>query len=128
VTGQVSRGERVLLQFRVSGDSHSNSEKVMIAVDQQPDHYRFYPGPSSRFDTDFTVVMNGQALEFRSTYSVEEADGGVKTINGKQTVQLPLTPTSDQIDVAGDTVTIWPTRQSGGPVYVPDQDVRIMLG
>jgi hypothetical protein len=128
ISGQVPKGERTLVQFRVSSSYSSNADKVMIAVDQQPDHYRFYPGQSSKHDTDFTVVINGAALEFRSTYSIQEPDGGVKTITGKQSVQLPLAPTPDQIDVSGDTITVWPARQSGGPVHVPDQDVRIVHG
>jgi len=128
ISGQFPKGERSILQFRVPGAYSSNVEKVMIAVDQQPDNYRFYPGPSSKHDTDFTVIVNGALLEFRSTYSVEESDGGIKTITGKQSVQLPLAPTPDQIDVSGDTVTVWPARQSGGPVRVPDQDIRIVHG
>jgi len=128
ISGNVPKGEYQLLQFQVPGNPSSSGEKVMIEVDQQPDNYRFYPGAQSRHNTDFAVVLNGKSLEFRSTYSVEESDGSVRTITGKQTVQLPLAPTSDQIDVGYDTVTIWPTRQSGGPVHVPDTDIRIVLG
>jgi len=128
LSGGTPRGEQQLLQFQIPANQNSNSDKVMIEVDQQPDHYRFYPGSGSRYATDFTAVLSGKTLEFRSTYSVEENDGSIRTINGKQTVQLPIAPTTDQIDVGYDSVTIWPGRQSGAPIYVPDRDVRISLG
>jgi len=117
----------VLLQYTVRGSPSAHSDRVEIAIDQQPDSYRFYPRGPSRFDTDFTVVINGQSLEFRSTYSVEEGDG-VKTINATQKVNLPLAPTLDQIDAFGDSVTVSPGKTSGGPVQVPEQDLRIVMG
>jgi len=127
ITGQAPRGEHVLLQYTVRGSPSAHSDRVEIAIDQQPDSYRFYPRGPSRFDTDFTVVINGQSLEFRSTYSVEEGDG-VKTINATQKVNLPLAPTLDQIDAFGDSVTVSPGKTSGGPVQVPEQDLRIVMG
>lgn len=128
ITGVAPSGETELLRFTVTGDPNSSQERVTVTVDQQTDHYTFRPGPASPWDTDFVVVLNKAVLEFRGTHSVEEPDGGIKTINSKQTVNLPVAPTLDQIDTGYDSVTIWPNRQRGGPLSIPDQDVRIVLG
>jgi len=113
--------------FTILADPSTTSTRVQIGVDQTPDSYIFSPGPSSQFTTEFSVVLNGNALEFKSTYSYQDGDS-LKTVNGKQTVQLPIPPSWDQIDVNGSTITIWPNRKKGHEQLVPDSDVNIRSG
>jgi len=119
--------ELEIMRFTVLGNPGSNTVRVPIGVDQQQDNYTFEPGPPSKFNTDFSVVLNGNILEFRSTHSFEEGDS-VKTVNGKQSVQLPFSPTIDQMDISGSTLTIWPSRKKVPGAPVLDSDVNISVG
>jgi hypothetical protein len=118
-----------ITRFTIPAQPGSTSSRVQFGVNQMPDHYIFSPGPASQYKTDFIVVLNGNALEFRSTHSFQEGDS-VKTVNGKQTVNLPAPPSFDQIDVDGSTITVWPNRKKGGgtETIVPDSEVQIHLG
>jgi len=114
-----------LANFTVMAHPGTTSTRVTIGANQFPDSYVFTPGPGSQYNTDFTVVLSGSTLEFRSTYSCQEGDS-LKTVNGKQSVQLPITPSLDQIDVSGSTITVYPLRT--GTAVVPDTDIPIRVG
>jgi hypothetical protein len=117
--------EAEICQFSVNAAPHSNDTRVQIGVSQASDHFLFRPERPSKYDTNFTVVLVGSILEFRSVCIFED-DEGVKTINAKQTVQLPITPTLDQIEANGDQVTVWVNRVAESSV--PDFDVYISSG
>jgi len=78
------------------------------------------------YDTTFTVVLLGSVLEFRSVCIFED-DEGMKTLNAKQTVNLPITPTIDQIEANGDQVTLWINRTVEN-TSVGDFEVHISAG
>jgi len=121
--GGASTLEFEVARFTVLGYPASSSTRVQMQIEQPDDSIVFSPGPASKYTTEFVVILNGNRIEFRSTYSFEEGDT-VKIINGKQSVDLPFPPTLDQIDVSGSTLTIWPEKRS----TVPDTDVLIRLG
>jgi len=127
---EVPRGQNIeseVARFSVEGVVGSPKSSVQIAVDQASDHFTFRPAAPSAYLTDFTVLIVGSSLEFKSTYSYDDGDS-IKTVNGKQTVNLPIPPTLDQIDVAGDTITLWQNRGGGPEKVVGDCDVYISLG
>jgi len=117
--------ENELCQFTVAASPHSQQTRVQIGVSQSPENFLFRPEGPSQFDTTFTVVLVGSVLEFRSV-CIYEDDEGTKTVNAKQTVQLPITPTPEQIECNGDNVTIWINPRSEGTVA--DFDVYINDG
>jgi hypothetical protein len=109
-------GENVLCQFSVPASPHSQQTRVQIGVSQTPDNFLFRPEGPSQFDTNFTVVLvGGSVLEFRSV-CIYEDDEGTKTVNAKQTVQLPITPTLEQVECNGEEVTIWIKPRTEGSV------------
>jgi len=115
-------------RFTVFGAPGSQVERVQINVAQEPDHFVFSPGQPSAYDTQFVVVLAGSSFEFRSVYSFEDGPA-LKTVNGKQTVQLPIPPRLDQVDVSNDVVTVWPNRgESGAERVVADFDIYVELG
>jgi hypothetical protein len=116
-----------IARFTVLGFPQSNNTRVQMEITQPDDCFIFSAGPPSKYNTDFVVVLNGNHLEFRSSFSIDEGDA-VKTIHGKQAVDLPFPPTLDQIDVSGSSITIWPERRSGQTDLVPDTDVLIRVG
>jgi len=116
-----------IARFTVLGYPGTSSTRVQMEIQQPGEEIVFQPGPASKYTTDITVVLNGNRLEFRSKFSYEEGDA-IKTVHGKQSVDLPFPPTLDQIDISGSTLTIWPERRSGQTDKVPDTDVYIRLG
>jgi hypothetical protein len=125
VSGGSARDTEIC-QFTVYADSNSNDNRVPIGVSQSPDHFLFRPERPSMYDTTFTVVLLGSVLEFRSVCIFED-DEGVKTLNAKQTVNLPITPTRDQIETNGDEVIIWINRTVES-TNVGDFEVHIAAG
>jgi len=120
----------------------SNVHRVVVHVDQGSDSYRFYPGPATKYDTQFNVVLVGAVLEFRTVFSepvprtpfhlsvcfgahmtLQEGDM-VKTIHGKQSVQLPTPPSLDQITHSGNEVTV---RTKASDVQYTQADVAIPI-
>jgi len=127
---EVPRGQNMeseVARFRVQGVPGGPQTSVQIAVNQASDYFTFRPAAPTAYTTDFTVLIVGSSLEFKSTYSYNEGES-TKTVNGKQTVNLPIPPRLDQIDVAGDTITLWPNRGGGPEKVVGDGDVNISLG
>lgn len=114
----------------------SSVNRVTVQVDQTPDVYKFFPGPATKFDTDFTVVLVGAVLEFRSVFSEPVRhvvvlcpllcqDGNVvKTIHGKQSVQLPVPPSREQISVDGKTIVV-KAKTAAPASNQPDVDITI---
>jgi len=123
-----SSGEIEVARFSVPGVPGSSQDRVQINVTQESDHFVFRPGTPSPFETQFVVVISGSSFEFRSVHSFEEGNS-VKTVNGKQTISLPMPPTRDQVDVDYDTITVWPNRGGSGiEEVVADFEVSVVLG
>jgi hypothetical protein len=115
-----------ICQFTVYANPNSSDNRVPIAISQSTDSLTFRPERPSMYDTTFTVVQLGSVLEFRSVCIFED-DEGVKTLNAKQTVNLPITPTRDQIETNGDEVIIWINRTVES-TNVGDFEVHIAAG
>jgi len=124
---QGSTSETEIARFLVPGVVGSLQTRVEIIVDQATDHFTFRPGPGTKYDTEFKVVLVGNKMEFKNTHSYEEG-GAIKTVNRKENVQMAIPPTIDQVDVDGSTITVWPSRRSGDEPIVNDFDVNILLG
>jgi len=118
--------ENEVCRFTVYHNPSSNESRVAIGVSQSADHFLFRPERPSMYDTEFTVVLAGSVLEFRSV-CIYEDDEGTKTVNAKQTVQLPITPSLDQIESNGDQVTLWVNRTAESS-NVGDFQVHISPG
>jgi hypothetical protein len=118
--------ETEICQFTVYGSPSQNDTRVAIGVSQNPDHFIFRPERPCMYDTTFTVVLSGSVLEFRSV-TIFEDDEGMKTLNAKQTVNLPITPTIDQIEANGDQVILWVNRTVENS-SVGDFEVHISAG
>lgn len=130
------QGEHEVARFTVPADPASTVRRVLVQVDQQPHAFKFTcdpplrppsdparPGPATKYDTHFTVVLVGATLEFRTVFN--EPEGAyIKTIQGKQSVQLPLPPRLQDVSVAGTTLTV---AAGGGEQShaQPDVDVPI---
>jgi hypothetical protein len=119
--------ESEICRFTVYADPSSSDKRVPIGVTQSPDSFLFKPERPSMYDTDFTVVLTGSILEFRSVCIFED-DEGTKTVNAKQTVNLPITPAFDQIEPNGDQVTVWINPRSSETSSVADFEIRISSG
>jgi len=102
-------GEIILTTFTVYANPSSNDQKVPMGAVQEADHFLFSPQGAAMYDANFTVVLKGSILEFRST-SVFEDDDGTKSLHATQTVQLPITPAPEQIECNGEQVTVWFNR------------------
>jgi len=118
--------ENEVCRFTVHANPNSSESRVAIGVSQSPDHFLFRPERPSMYDTEFTVILSGSVLEFRSVCIFED-DEGTKTVNAKQTVQLPITPSLDQIESNGDQVTLWINRMTESS-NVGDFQVHISPG
>lgn len=123
----IPNGEYEITRFTIMANHNSTEEKVKIQIDQTSDRIRFWPGASSRHTTEFVVVLVGANLEFRSSYSYEDGDA-IKTINGKQTVTLPVPPSPQQIEVRGTDVLIYSNKPTSDSLAVPDTIIPIKLG
>jgi len=123
--GGVAQGEHTVHTFTVPGNPSSNVHRVVVHVDQGNDSYRFYPGPATKYDTNFTVVLVGAVLEFRTVFSEPEGNV-VKTIHGKQSVQLPTPPGLDQISLNGNDLVVR-TKASDAQYNQADAAVPITL-
>jgi len=119
--------EQEICSFSVFADPRSSQTRITIAVDQKPDYFKFSPGAPSKYNTDFTVVLHNNSLDFKSTYTFEEGDT-VKTMNTKQTVELPFPPSLEQIDVEGCDVIVYPKRVPSENKNIPDCEIPISLG
>jgi len=108
--------------FTVYGSPSTNDTKVPMLPVQESDHFLFRPERPAKYDTNFTVVLIGSLLEFRSTSTFED-DNATKTLSAKQTVQLPITPSPEQIECNGDEVKVWFNRMVESTVA--DFDVYI---
>jgi len=116
-------GEHEVARFTVPANPSSTVHRVVVNVDQGSETYRFFPGPATKYDTQFTVVLVGAVLEFRTVFSEPEGDM-IKTIHGKQSVQLPTPPALEQISCQGAEVTV---RTKSGDVQYNQPDAAIPI-
>jgi len=104
-----SSGETILTTFTVYGSPTASDTRVPMGAVQESDHFLFRPERPGLYDTTFTVVLIGAILDFRSSCTFED-DDGTKTLSAKQTVQLPITPSPEQIECNGEEITVWFNR------------------
>jgi len=133
VNGTPYHGEHEVVKFLVVGQPGSTQQRVAVGVEQNNEFYKFVPGPASPYDTTFTVVLNGSALEFRSAFAFPEGDG-IKSVSGKQSVNLPKQPFLEQISLEdlgtrGKAVVIHHQLKAtnGHEQHVPDSSIHIQL-
>jgi len=128
--GTPIRGDHEIVRFVVPGQPGSSQQRVAIGIDQNNDYYKFTPGPASPYDTTFTAVLvGGTLLEFRSSFAIPEGDA-IKSVSGKQSVNLPKAPLLEQIKVEGNNIFIYhqiPANVGGAEQNVPEANVHIQL-
>jgi len=118
-------GEHEVHKFSVAGNPSSTVHRVVVHVDQGNDTYRFYPGPATKYDTQFSVVLVGAVLEFRTVFSEPEGNM-IKTIHGKQSVQLPTPPSLEQITANGSEIVVR-TKSTDAQYTQNDANIPISL-
>jgi len=126
-----SEADYQLCQYTMAKNPSSTNQRVQIQVKQDnPEYYEFVPGPPSLFDTTFTVVLAGTNLMFKGTFSQPEGQT-TKVINSTQTVNLPVPPPREQIEVLkGNIVRIWhkprPGQVVSNQLVQPDCEIHIV--
>ena len=85
------------------------------------------PGPSSKYETTFVVVLNGCVLEFRSSFSQNtEGDSAViKEVSGKQSITLPSPPDLAHVSAQGSYVVVRKAPPADSPFKQADVILRI---
>jgi len=95
----------VLTSYKLYADHGSSNDRVIVDPQQTSDSFIFSVKPS-KYDTDVDVQLNGQALTFLTTHTVQEGNS-VKTIKGTQGISLPFAPSADQVQVIGQQIKIF---------------------
>eukprot|EP01126_Amoeba_proteus_P027577 TRINITY_DN2737_c0_g1_i2.p1 TRINITY_DN2737_c0_g1~~TRINITY_DN2737_c0_g1_i2.p1 ORF type:complete len:442 (+),score=79.28 TRINITY_DN2737_c0_g1_i2:1731-3056(+) len=126
-----------ICQYVVKGNPSSSNSKVQVQVKQDnKEFYEFVPGQSSPWDTSFLVTLDDCQLVFKGTHSEPIEGSNIKTVTSTQTVNLPLSPSPEQIETyehssGGLVVRIWHAPKGGQPkaplVNQPDYDVPITV-
>eukprot|EP01126_Amoeba_proteus_P027582 TRINITY_DN2737_c0_g1_i7.p1 TRINITY_DN2737_c0_g1~~TRINITY_DN2737_c0_g1_i7.p1 ORF type:complete len:737 (+),score=142.82 TRINITY_DN2737_c0_g1_i7:59-2212(+) len=126
-----------ICQYVVKGNPSSSVSKVQVQVKQDnKEFYEFVPGECSPWDTSFVVTLTDCQLVFKGTHSEPIEGSNIKTVTSTQTVNLPLSPSPQQIDTyehssGGLVVRVWHAPKGGQPkaplVNQPDYDVPITV-
>jgi hypothetical protein len=122
-------GENVMGKFTVWKNPSATNNRVMMSMERGDDFIRFFPAQPSKYDTEFTVVINGTTLEFRSLYeeTIEDIAGNpsIRAVNSKQSLQLPSAPTREEVTLAGSSVKVHIPQNDD--VFQSDASISISL-